>query len=146
MTDDDKRAEYIRGMRALMDVLEANPEIPLPYHGTMTAVAVYFNGLPDAKQLLAAAAKAIPCSWEKKTSESGEYDWLELHGNLHGLRLVLEAFRDDVCERIVLGTEDREVEEVVQPAVIRKITKPVEVVEWRCAPLMSALDEQEGQA
>lgn len=141
MSTSEHRAEYIRGMRALMDTLEAHPEIPLPYDGDVTEIAVYFHMLANSKQLLATAARAIPCSWEKKTSEAGGCDWLELHGKLHGLKLVLQAFRSDVCERVVTGTEDREVEEVVQPAVTRMVTKPVEVVEWRCSPIMPALDE-----
>lgn len=129
-------------MRQLMDALEANESIPLPYHGRITPLAIYFNGLDDARRRLATAARAIPCKWSKTADDkpAGSTAWLEMDGVLGALRVKLLAVRDDVCERVVLGTEEREVEEVVRPAETRTITKPVEVVEWRCHPIMSALD------
>jgi hypothetical protein len=144
MTADDRRADFIKGMRALMDILEANPDLPLPYQGATTAMTFHYLGGEDARRDLASAARLIPCSW---TKHAKEYDdgpaYLDLAGKLHGVKIELTAYRDDVCERVVVGTEEREVEEVVQPAVTAKVTKRVEKVEWRCGPIMSALDETE---
>ena len=142
MSADDPRAAYIAGMRALMDILEANPGLPLPYQGSQIPMTFHYLGGEDARRDMATAARTIPCSWAK---HAREYDdspaYLDLTGELHGVKIELTAYRDDVCERVVIGTEDREVEEVVQPAVTTTVTKSVEKVEWRCGPIMSALDE-----
>ena len=133
--DDDPRAGYIAGLRALAGVLETNPGIPLPGSGSRYSLLITFFDEATAKETMAAAARAFPCSWRKKSSgRDGEY--FDLTGRLEGLQLELSAPRDVVCERVVTGTEVREVDEVVQPEVTRKVTREVEVVEWRCGTLL----------
>jgi uncharacterized protein YbjT (DUF2867 family) len=131
MTD---RAAYIAGLRQLADALEAHPGIPLP----VTEMTIHFMRVDDPRTALAEAARAFPCAWRKRawTGESGQ-SYFDLNGRLAGLSLKLSAYRDAVCTRVVTGTEDREVEEVVTPALTRKVTKPVEVVEWECSPILA---------
>jgi hypothetical protein len=144
MSANESRDGYIKGLRALADILEANESLPLPYQGSMIAMTFHYLGGEDARRDMATAVRVIPCSWTKRARQ---YDdgpaYLDLTGELHGLKVELTAYRDDVCERVVVGTEEREVEEVVQPAVTEKVTRHVEKVEWRCGPIMSALDEPE---
>lgn len=131
----DQRTGYIQGLRALADILEHNPGIPLPLHGDAehTALLIGFYG-SDGREKLAAAARAFPCTWAK----DADGKWFNLNGVLGGgLHVQLYAEREQVCTRRVVGVEDREVEEVVTPAVTRKVTKPVEVVEWDCGPLLA---------
>ena len=135
---DPKRAAYIDGLRQLADVLEAHAELPLPYEGSRTAMTFFFLFSEDPRAAMAAAVRALPCNLVKNFSG---YDdgpsYLDLSGQLGGLKIELTARRDDVCTRRVTGTEDREVEEVVTPAVKRTVTKAVEVVEWDCHPIMA---------
>jgi hypothetical protein len=142
----DRRAAYIKGMRALMDTLEANPDVPLPWQGTSSSPMTfhYLTG-ENPRRDMALAARAIPCKWAKSEQESqdGRLAWLNLDGLLHGLHIQLDAYRDAVCERVVTGTEEREVEKVITPAVTEKVTESVPVVEWRCGSIMAALDESE---
>jgi hypothetical protein len=137
MTASD-RAAYIAGMRKLMDILEADPGLPLPTEGTRLPLGW---GLWDdgARDQMAALARAIPCRWEKSAREGydGGPAYFDLTGSLDGVTLAVTAHRDAVCTRVVVGTEDREVQETVTPAVTRTVIKPAEVVEWQCGPLLA---------
>jgi hypothetical protein len=132
------RAAYIDGLRQLASVLERNPEVQLPSDGRTLPLAWTFWG-GDAREQMAAVARALRCAWQKEvTVEDEEFPaYFRMAGDLSGLQVQLTAYRDAVCTRVVTGTEDREVEEVVTPALTRKVTKPVEVVEWRCESLLA---------
>lgn len=131
MTTTD-RDSYTAGLRQLADTLDTNPDIPLPYEGNLCDLNWFLHGGRDE---MAAIARAFPVTWAKRTW--GEHDThFELAGKLAGLRLAVNISRDAVCTRVVKGTEDRVVEEVVTPAVTRKVTRQVEVVEWECQPLL----------
>ena len=134
------RAAYVAGLRALADVLESHPEVPLPYYGTTAEITIHFFGGEDPRSEIAAAARAIPCSWEKDVWESGQTAYLDLVGSLRGLKLKLVAFRDTVCTRRVTGTEEREVEVEVTPAVTTRVREQVDIVEWTCSPILAPAD------
>lgn len=136
------RAAYTAGLRQLADVLDANPDVPLPYHGSGTPMGLNFLAGADPKSALAAAVRAFPCDFAKN-SPDGSFgsQYYQLTGTLHGLKVALTAYRDAVCERVVTGT--RGVTETVpdpdvadtRPMVER--TRTVEDVEWRCTPLLA---------
>lgn len=135
----DPRRQFTAGLRELADLIDANAGIPLPYDGTDSPITFHFWGEP-ARGQMAAAARAFPVALSK-TSSSDTY--FRLTGRLAGtcgLKIQLVTDRDAVCERVVVGVEDREVDEVVTPAVTRKVIKPTEVVEWRCHPLLAPAD------
>jgi hypothetical protein len=134
MTD---RAAYIDGLRQLADSLEQHDELPLPYEGSASVMTFHFLGGDDPRAAMAAAARALPVAWRKDAMEGEGVSYFELKASLAGLSLKLTAYRDAVCTRVVTGTEDREVEEVVTPALTRKVTKPVEVVTWDCGSLLA---------
>jgi hypothetical protein len=135
-----ERAGYIEGLRMLADLLEKHAGIPLPVTGRHSSRILFpFGGTPEGVAAMAATRKAFPCAWEKHFSGGGEYtDWLDLRGRLAGLEIELYAPRDAVCKRIVKGTEEREVEEVVRPAETRMVRKRVDVVDWECSPVLAA--------
>jgi len=138
----DDRAEYVRGLRALADVLEQHPEVPLPYQGSSPFYGRLsfsdFLTSEDPRADMAAARRALGVSMEKV--DRGEY--FDLHGNLHGLYFTLVAFRKDVCERVVTGTREVVVEEpdpVALAALPRvKRVEVVEDVEWQCHPILAS--------
>lgn len=130
------REQYIEGLRQLAQVLEDNPEIELPTYGTLLPMSMGFFESGGDRDRMAAAARAFPCTWQKSVHDSETQSYFNLDGRLAGLRIQLSSFRDLVCTRRVVGTEDREVEEEVTPAVTRKVVKPVEVVEWDCGPIL----------
>jgi hypothetical protein len=135
---DDRRTAFAKGLRELADVLERSPEsVPLPYDGVATGLDFMFLFGDDPRADMAEAARTIPCNWQKRVSSDADGGNFYLDGQLHGLKLTLIAQRGTVCERVVKGTEDREVEEVIEPAKTRTVVKPVEIVEWVCHPVLS---------
>ena len=144
MSTAEDRAKYIEGLRQLAAVLQAHPEIPLPTQGNLLAIGICFmDGDGSDRERMAAAARAFPCDWGKRIRDGGEVSYFELDGLLAGgLKVSLSAFRETICTRKVVGTEDHEVEVVITPAVTQKVVKPVEVVEWTCGPVLGkALSE-----
>ena len=149
-TEAERRAAYIKGLRALADVLETHDEVRLPYDGNSAPLNIMFLFGDDPRAEIAAAARAIPCKWRKRVTEhhDGTANFY-LDGELHGLKLTLLAYRDAVCERIVTGT--REVTETVKdPDALAKVpeievTKTVDEVEWRCHPVLAPAAQPESQ-
>ena len=146
--EDAARAAHIKGLRALADKLEAHPEVPLPFDGRLNAVAFHFLAGDDPAAALAAAARALGGRWKKTTRDYGEMGggaYLDLTGTLHGLKIMLTAARDAVCERVVTGS--REVtERVPDPALLAavpviEVTKTVDTVSWVCSPVMAAAND-----
>jgi hypothetical protein len=138
MTEVDRRTSYTAGLRALADLLDQHPQIPLPLDGVGLPISIGFHGpaIEDHAGEMAAAARILIPGTRNKAADDG---YFRVRGMLHGLQLEVWAMRDQVCERVVTGT--REVpREVPDPAVqVPTVTvlETVEDVEWRCAPLLA---------
>ncbi len=134
MTTD--RAEYTAGLRALADLLDANP------HLTLTSGSHQYDPLlvmpygPDQREECAAWVRAIPGTVTKTEGAPG---YLRLSGQLRGLHIRVLADRDQVCTRVVTGSE--EVTRLVpDPAVevpMVEVAETVETVIWECEPLLA---------
>jgi hypothetical protein len=134
MTD---RAEYIKGLRALADILERSPEVPLPYQGHTTAMTLYFFNSEDPRKAMATARRALGIELTKDVW--GNY--FDLAGALHGVQIKLTAYRADVCERVVVATREVKIE-VPDPAAVAALpkvtrTEVIEDVEWVCHPILA---------
>lgn len=137
------RIDYTAGLRALADLLDAHPEIRLPFEGTEMPISWGVHGtyVPEGKdvpeEVADLARLLVPGTRTKDVDDS----YYRLRGNLHGLRTEVWALRDSVCERVVTGT--REVTtEVPDPDALAAVptvtvTETVETVEWVCAPLLA---------
>lgn len=141
MSTADDRAEAIRGIRMLADLLEQNPEVPLPYQlGGGDDISFHFLHGGRERERMAELARLIPGPLTKHVRGSKEYgDYFDLKGSIAGIRVHLIAFRDAVCERIVTGT--REVTKTVPDPTVMvalvEVTETVEDVEWVCGPLLA---------
>lgn len=141
-TTNDVRAEYIAGLRALADALEQHPELMLPYTGRLSSP---MNVIPlgdEQRPQLTAWARALPGKREKQERDQ----YLDLIGAFHGLGIKVICDRDEVCERVVVGTETV-TKTVKDPAALAavpevEVTEEVEVVEWRCRPLLGERDAE----
>lgn len=140
----DPRAEYIAGLRMLADLLEQNPHLKLPFYGHISPMRVLVcNDEPqEQRDQLAAWVKALP--GRKGKSEGGtKGDFLMVSAKLRGLEFEVQADRDDVCERVVLGTKTV-VETVPDPSYMAaapmvELETVEEIVEWRCGSILSAV-------
>lgn len=126
----DERAEYIAGLRALADALEADRDLVLPYTGNSEYSR--FSVFTDTRRSLQLWAKAIPGTKDKEVTEDQHYGF-EVLGQIRGLHVRVYGKRDEVCTRRVVGTETV-TEKVATEFVDREVTR--DVVEWDCGPLL----------
>lgn len=95
-TADVTRADAAAILRAVADLIETRPDIPVPG----TDVSFYVRG-DDAPATMAAIAAAVPCVWRAEVSRSGEYEWLYLRSGpasaLRGTRVSISAPAADAC-------------------------------------------------
>jgi hypothetical protein len=113
----------IDGLRKLADYLEARPAVPTPYLGAIHA-------FPESDdQPIAEVARAMG-GFTK--SHDGRFLGLVKDFGSFTLEVLYES--EQVCERVVVGTED--VPEKVTPAHTR------EIVEWKCPESVLSLSSE----
>ena len=134
---EDQRAEYVAGLRALADLIEKNPTLPLPSKRRAEWAFGFAYGSDEARRAaIAEAARIIPGRLDKNDPTASDYNakYYVLTGKLHGLEIELWAERDQVCRRVVTGT--REVTKEI-PTAVEEVTITEEIVEWVCEPLLA---------
>lgn len=94
---DTRRADYIKGLRKLADLLEADPRLPLPYGGNDDQFSMFVYQ-PDAINKARVVMDAMDEPPIVKVDDRGG-KWLDIGGRLDGLRVVLHLPAEDVCER-----------------------------------------------
>lgn len=73
------RAEYIKGLRALADILEANADLPLPFDGDHCPIE--FIEVGEAARLGAAVfARVMPAGTREVLTGTHFYVEAEVHG------------------------------------------------------------------
>jgi len=142
MASSTDRSEYIAGLRALADILDADETLPLPYAGEKHSRMSIFT---HDREALVAWARAIPGTLDKSVDEGSSWFGFELRGAIRGLHVVVYGNREQVCKRIVTG-EHEVTEEVPDPEVLATVpkitvTKTVEDVEWVCEPFLAEVGE-----
>lgn len=119
MTD---RADYIRGLRTLANLLADHDEIRLPMDGRLLAIPLDptgENALADARTAMSHMTTPIV------DIKDGER--LVITGRLHGLLVEVHLPAADVCEKRVTGVHrasDGSVHEIVEwviPAELRAV-------------------------
>jgi hypothetical protein len=159
LNDNDQRAAFCDGLEQIAAFLREHPEVPLPsigsypypgaaYEPTLTAWATHDRSdTRTQRQIMADTARAF--------GKAEKSPWLDdsqfvLYRKFAGIWFVLQADRDEVCERVVTGT--REVTETVpDPEALAavptvEVTKTVEDVEWVCRPLLGDREPAEAGA
>jgi hypothetical protein len=84
---------------------------------------------PGAKQVMAILRKVFsPGRWDKRTDSY----YFALKREVNGLNIEIKAYRDAVCQRVVVGTKT-----VIHKAVEARpeTVEEVEEVEWVCGTL-----------
>jgi hypothetical protein len=131
------RAEYAAGLRAFADLIDANPDLPLPVQDKFEWT-IWPSAVDDVKAEIARIRRLLPGRFDKNdTADAYNSKYFELRGHLHGIPLVISTYREQVCERVVVGT--RQVTKTVPApdAPMVEVTETVEDVEWRCSPLLA---------
>ena len=124
-------------LRAAADLIAQHPHLAAPYVTTSSTGRVdldwYLSHKADGRSIAAEIVRSIDGGWERGEADfSGPLaTWTQKRD---GLTLMVSVSREQVCERIVTGTET-----VTIPAVeaVPERTEIRETVEWRCAPLLT---------
>jgi len=109
----NQRVKKLDAMYRMIDFLKENPDIPAPFFGQMDAFSYDSDSLPEIARAMKPVTKEVSDTF---------YVLRRSFGN--GVNLHVNFARDEVCERIVTGTEE------VPEKVIEAYTK--EIVEWVC--------------
>jgi len=135
VTESEQRSEYTAGLRALADLLDANPDVPVPHSGSSKSFAIEWilANNPHQRELLAVVARFIPGAVRKDASTK----FFDISGKVRGLHLHAWADRNEVCTRRVVGTH-QETKQIPDPAAsLVEVTETVEEVEWDCGPILA---------
>ena len=95
-TADPTRTAATAILRAVADLIETHPDIPVPG----SDISFYVRG-EDTPATMAAIAAALPCEWQASISRSGEHEWLNLRSGplaaIHGTCVRINAPAADAC-------------------------------------------------
>lgn len=141
-TFDLKRAgDILGGLRALADLFEANPELTedFRYSDTFRKLHLPSSYHEDPRGTLAAWARAGKASGATVVKDyDAKYSAVTV-ALTDEVKVYVYADREQVCERVVTGTETVTVQ-VPDPTVVVPlvdVTEVREIVEWRCTPLLA---------
>lgn len=134
LTDTTEAVSLAGRLRVAANIVEGLPPgVPTPAINAWTTDVVellWILGKPEATLCTVRdIRKAIGGCWTKR----GGDQWFVLERRaVGGIKFTVQVEREQICERIVVGTET-----VVVPAVEARPerTEVREVVEWRCEPL-----------
>lgn len=130
--------EQAAGLLKLADLVEATPEIDANYLDTdRLSVNVWYSDSPSE---LVAVARAALQHGAKVDKEIVGGDIFSLEVSWGPLTAKALAQRDQVCERVVTGTETvtRTVPDPSVEVPMVEVTETVEKTEWRCGSLLAA--------
>lgn len=121
------RSARIDGIRAVLDILEANTELPLPLWLDHEPLTFYLTTLwrDEPAAVMSALEAALPCrfSGHAAQSASGDSWYYELDGMVRGMPVRIRARAADVADRQVTGTRVVEAVRWVRRAPTRKVPR-----------------------
>jgi len=136
-TEKPLHVQQAEGLRALADLLEQNPELAEQTRYNLEAINVPCSSADDPVATIAAfvrAGLAHGASIEKEYDS--KFGGATISWGTVGIHVY--TYREEVCERVVTGTETvtKQVPDPAAPLI--EVTEEVEQVEWRCRPLVAA--------
>ena len=126
------RTEYIDRLRKLADLLEAKPDLILPYQVGKDSIDFYPTGAAQTAQ----TAKLFPSGWTKNDPNASKYDadYYKLFGKWEGVEIIILELRSAVCERVQVGSRTVIVDAV---EAAPETTEERPVYEYICEPLLA---------
>lgn len=117
-------------IRHICDVLEENPELPNVL--SLQYQSIWSWDYADVLGMIKKMRRAFGGTWEKRYDS----DSFKLERRDGDVLVILSADRESVCERVVVGSREVEVEEYDAEALaeVPRVTviREEDVVEWRC--------------
>ena len=129
----NERAKTIAALRHIADTLEGNPLLSVPFFGSGIIAA---NSLEE----MVATGRSYGGFWSKEVTDS------DFHLNrvfTSDLRLLIYTARENVCERIVVGTKIIPATTLPARDEVHMPERTEELVEWHCPKSLSELVREE---
>lgn len=125
MNSNDNRTAYLEGMRRLLDKLEHDPTIPLPYDGAKQELTIYVEnrGETDAAEAVRRLASLLSDTKETTRHDGRSTFDYKLTGNVDGLRVMVVAHSVEVMTQTVVGQR-----EVTRMEDVVELTSPLGAV------------------
>lgn len=142
MTTTHDHDTYTTGLRTLADLIDGNPHLYDDVRYSLSTLLIPVSSREDPRGRMAdwiRVAKSVGLPISKSYDES----WGKVVIDFGGFALQVYADRDQVCERVVVGTREvtREVPDPVALAIpTTTVTEVVEDVRWECLPLLTPAD------
>jgi hypothetical protein len=134
-------AEMVAALRSLIDFIETNPELGEHFRYASFRKMLVYAGTTKPREVMAEFIRAGLAAGAKIVKDFDGDRWANVHLHLGPIEIEVYGARAEVCERVVVGTEEV-VEEVADPEALAavpkvKVTKTVEQVKWVCHPLLA---------
>jgi len=149
-TEQDRAEQVATDLERLAAFVRANPDIGarVAYLSEWQRYNLYLTPSGDVRTVIADIARRARRAGAAMRKDIGDtYAGADL---IFG-SLVLHVYsqREEVCERVVVGTRQVEVEEPDPKAVVEAVAalpkvkrvETVEDIEWRCTPLLAPADD-----
>ena len=134
MSETPLHIQQAEGLERIAAMLREHPE--LAEHFEMLSFSRHYFG-DDAKALALFARIAKRYADDHKVDKDYSDKYAKVEARFGGVQIELQAYREEVCERRLVGTEVRKVREYVE------IEKEVPVYEWDCNPLLASTRDGE---
>lgn len=138
-TNEEKRADMIASLQALVNYFKANPEVPVPSYQSF-----WINDCSKEQLEAVAVSKRSKAMGNVRKNITEQSYMLHISiGDLDNLTLNYIAERENVCLRKQVGT--RIVPATVEEVIIREAVPEHEepVYEWECSSLLAPAPEPE---
>lgn len=147
MTTTDTLTSTSVRLRAIADLIDAHPNLPVPYitaHSSGNVAASWYlhinaleKDLPGQKATAASIVRILGGQWDKREHNDDVFILTQVRD---GIMLQVQVNRAAVCERVVTGTHEVTVPATpARPAMEAKPerTEQVEDVTWVCSSLLA---------
>jgi hypothetical protein len=133
-----ERARYIGGLRAMAELLESTPDLPLPA-AVLAQWHVWPHVADDVPAEVIRLVRLIGGRFDKNDPAKSDYNsiYYEMTGNVGGMPVTITTYRDEVCRKVVTGSIEV-VKTVPAPdAPMVEVKETIETFEWQCVPLLA---------
>lgn len=132
--------EQAAGLRALADMIEANPDVAHLLLLAVDSMSAYVTTAEDMAAFTRAAAAAKATVTKDYPKDADRH--MSVTAGFGPVAVRLHTTRDVVCKRVVTGVETV-TKTVPDPALLAAVplvdvTEEVEQVRWECRPLLAA--------
>lgn len=133
----ERHTQLVARLRTATDFIETHPDLDVYAVQNIGSRVLISDYSPQSAEDLARLTRSLGGRWEKE--DAG--DLFKLRREIaDGVTVELVTWREQVCERVVVSTNEVEIEEPDPDAVAAlptvKRTETVETVEWRCRPIL----------